>query len=97
MAAFCIAPRVWQCALAVSEPCEHFIYQVIVRDPASAAGETADWEITAEITNEVLPAVNKALQQLQADLGSGLGPQNGQVGRRPDAGFAAPNVPAGRR
>jgi hypothetical protein len=49
------------------------------------------------ITNEVLPVVNKALQQLQADIGSGLGPQNGAGNRRPQAGFAAPNVPAGRR
>lgn len=50
-----------------------------------------------EITNEVLPAVNKALQQLQADLGAGRGSQNGQGGQRPTAGFAAPNVSTGRR
>jgi hypothetical protein len=50
-----------------------------------------------EITNEVLPAFNKALQQLQAYLGAGRGSQNGQGGQRPTAGFAAPNVPTGRR
>ena len=50
-----------------------------------------------EITNEVLPAVNKALQQLQAELNATTGPLNNQGGRRPNTGFNPNLLPTQRK
>lgn len=55
---FSVAPTVWQCAIAISQPGTSHIHTVNVRSPESAQHDTADGNVTQEhrITTRVLEA-----------------------------------------